>query len=192
MRSTLRIMAFILVLLALLAPLAAYASDGPCPDDPVLSKECDTEIPPYYVVINRSVEHLYPERPGTGCQPIILKHPECQNCCQGAECLPPAIDVEKEVCQYLPPPPTGETHVLYEMCCDCTTDPGGEWFFRVRLLQDDGTCPIDPENEGCYPGLPPGTGINLPAPVIVGGLAIIGAVLLAAGALVRRRTLRMA
>jgi hypothetical protein len=41
-------------------------------------------------------------------------------------------------------------------------------------------------------GLPPGTGIDLPAPVIVGGLAVIGAGLLAAGILVRRRTLHTA
>jgi hypothetical protein len=40
--------------------------------------------------------------------------------------------------------------------------------------------------------LPPGTGIDLPAPVILGGLVAIGAVLLAAGLLVRRRTLRVA
>jgi hypothetical protein len=190
MRSTLRITAFILVLLALLAPLATYASNGPCPDDPVLSKECVAVAPPYYVVTNRSVEHLYPERPGTGCQPIILKHPDCLNCCQGAECMPPAIDVQSEVCQYLPKPPAGQTHIVYEMCCDCTVNPSGEWWFRVRLLQDDGTCPIDGDNEGCYKGLPPGTGVDLPAPIIIGGLVVTGAGLLAAGVLVRRRALR--
>jgi hypothetical protein len=192
MRSILRITALILVLLALLVPLATYASDGQCPDDPVLSKECDEEAPPYYVVINRSVEHLYPERPGTGCQPIILNHPECEACCKSRECLPPVVDVEKEVCQYLPPPPSGDTHVVYEMCCDCTADPNGEWWFRVRLLQDDGTCPIDPDNKGCYRGLPPGTGVDLPVPFVIGGLAIIGTGLLSAGVLVRRRTIHAA
>jgi hypothetical protein len=41
-------------------------------------------------------------------------------------------------------------------------------------------------------GLPPGTGIDLPAPVIVAGLAALGAGLLAAGLVLRRRTVRMA
>jgi hypothetical protein len=47
---------------------------------------------------------------------------------------------------------------------------------------------VQPE-EGWYDGLPPGTGIDLPAPVIIGGLALMGGGLLAAGVLVRRRTL---
>jgi len=187
MRFTLRITALILVLSALLVPLAAYASDGPCPDDPVLSQDCNQEAPPYYVVINRSVEHLYPERPGTGCQPIILKHPDCQDC-TSPECG--AVDVETEVCQYLPPAPAGQTQVVYEMCCACAADPDGVWLFRLRLLDENGNCPLDPDNAEWVEGLPPGTGINLPAPVIVGGLAVIGAGLLAAGILVRRRALR--
>lgn len=189
MRSTLRMTALLLVLLALLAPLATYASSGPCPDDPVLSENCNQVAPPYYVVINRSVEYLYPERPGTGCQPIILKHPDCKDC-SSAECS--AIDVETEVCQYLPPPPTGQTHVVYEMCCACAVNPQGEWQFRVRLLDETGKCPLDPDNARWVNALPPGTGIDLPAPVIVGGLAIIGAGLLAAGVLIHRRTPRTA
>jgi hypothetical protein len=188
MRSTLRISALILVLLALLVPLATYASDGPCPDDPILSENCVPDTPPYYIVINRAVEHLYPERPGSGCQPIILKHPECLDCFS-PECT--AIDVETEVCQYLPSPPTGQTHVVYEMCCACAVDPNGVWQFRVRLLDEYGKCPLDPENAKWVEALPPGTGIDLPAPLIVGGLAAIGAGLLAAGVIVRRRTLRL-
>jgi hypothetical protein len=59
-------------------------------------------------------------------------------------------------------------------------------------LSEDGTCPIDPDNPGCYDGLPPGTGIDLPAPVIIAGLALIGAALLAGGAWMRRRSLHAA
>ncbi len=188
MRSTLRITALILVLLVLLVPVAGYASGGPCPDDPELSKTCVKEAPPYYVVINRAEEHLYPERPGSGCQPIILKHPDCKDCVS-TEC--DDIDVEAEVCKLLPPPPAGETYVVYEMCCACAIDPAGEWLVRTRDLQPDGTCPIRAPGDWVE-GLPPGTGIDLPAPFIVGGLAVIGVALLAAGVVVRRRIVRAA
>ena len=190
MRLTFRTMALVLVLLALLVPLTSFAADGPCPDDPELSAECVNVAPPYYAVINRSVEYLYPDRPGTGCQPIILNHPDCTDCVSG-ECA--TIDFETEVCATLPPPtdPTVQT-IVYEMCCNCATDPDGYWWFRIRLLQPDGTCPIDPDNPDWIEGLPPGTGIDLPMPVIVGGLALVGAGLLAAGVLVRRRSTQTA
>ena len=74
MRLTFRSAAIALVLLLLLAPLTTQAS-GPCPDDPELSKDCYPDTPPFYVVINRSVEDL--DRTGSGCQPIILNHPNC-------------------------------------------------------------------------------------------------------------------
>lgn len=191
MRSVLRIAALSLVLLALLVPMAAYGSDGPCPDDPVLSASCNQTAPPYYVVINRDVEYLYPDRPGTGCQPIILSHPECQDC-GAAECAAAEGDVDAVVCPSLPPPPTGEVHVVYEMCCACAVNPAGDWVFRIRLLDDTGACPVDPNNPNWIQGLPPGTGIDLPMPVIVGGLALLGAGLLAAGVVVRRRTVQAA
>lgn len=188
MRTTLRLTALFLVLIALLVPLVAYGSDGPCPDDPELSKECNPTAPPFYVVTNRSFEDL--TRAGTGCQPIILNNPELE-CCEES---PP--ELEAEVCPLLADKVTwvseGQTEIVYEMCCDCSTNPDGEWRFRIRLLRQDGTCRIDPDNEGCFEGLPPGTGIDLPTPVIVGGLAVIGAGLLAAGVLVRRRTLKTA
>jgi hypothetical protein len=76
------------------------------------------------------------------------------------------------------------------MCCACEVDPEGEWLFRIRLLDDAGDCPIDPDNPDWIEGLPPGTGIDLPAPLIVGGLAVLGAGLLAAGVVVRRRTVK--
>jgi hypothetical protein len=41
-------------------------------------------------------------------------------------------------------------------------------------------------------GLPPDTGIDLPAPIIVGGLALLGAALLAVGTVMRRRAPRLA
>jgi hypothetical protein len=198
MRSLSRIAALALVFLALLVPAVAYASDGPCPDDPVASKDCDNAAPPYYVVLNRAEEHLT-DRPGTGCQPWILKHPECKDC-TGKECehLPPmsagSPDIESEVCSPMlskRKADNGQDPILYEMCCDCST-PDGTWKFRLREWRADGTCPVVQPEEGWLEGLPPGTGIDLPTPFIVGGLAAIGAGLLAAGVLVRRRAVRSA
>ena len=184
MRRSLTALSLLVVLLVLLVPLAANAQ-GPCPDDPELSQNCDPEAPPYYVVINRDVEYL--DRPGTGCQPIILNHPECEDC-TSAECT--AIDVEAEVCQTLlvGKVPAGETQTLYEMCCAYASNPEGEWMFRIRLLDSDGNCPIDPENPDWVTDLPPGTGIDLPAPIVIGGLAVLGIVLLAAAVGLRRRS----
>jgi hypothetical protein len=187
-----------LICAALLVPLAAFASDGPCPDDLEAFKNCDSEAPPYYVVLNRAEEHLW-DRPGTGCQPWILNHPECQDC-TGKECewLPPmsagSPNIELEVCEpmlSMRKTDNGDDPILYELCCDCST-PEGSWKFRLREWHDDGTCPVIQPEEGWYDGLPPGTGIDLPAPVIVGGLAVIGAGLMVAGVVVRRRTLRTA
>jgi len=207
MRKPVRIAALLFVMVALLAPMAAYAdgpwgapcgcgpcvapctgdpcvgvsTTGPCPDDLELSKTCNQEAPPYYVVINRAVE--CPNRPGTGCSPFILKHPECTDCTSAA-CN---IDVQAEVCK---PKLTGkvargETAILYEMCCGGTA---GGWRFRVRLLDSEGNCPLDPENSQWVEGrLPPGTGIDLPTPVIVGGLTLLGAAFLAVGVVIRRR-----
>jgi hypothetical protein len=180
MRSTLRILALAVILLLVLVPLAAQA-DGPCPDDPELSKDCYPEAPPFYVVINRDFEAL--DRPGTGCQPIILDHPECEEC-DLMECT--AIDIEGKVCARLE---ADQGDTLYAMCCDCATDPNGQWTYVEWELDGLGGCEVVGE---LTEGLPPGTGIDLPAPVIIGGLAALGAVLLAAGMLLRRRTLTVA
>ena len=197
MRSSLRIAALILVILALLLPLATtYASGGPCPDDPELSKTCYQTAPPFYVVINRTFDAL--DRPGTGCQPIILKNPDCKDCCGADEsCWQASYRVETEVCPMLAARvdwmDAQQTETVYEMCCDCAYSSQGDWVYRTRLLHSDGTCPIvDGEYDDCLRGLPPGTDIDLPAPFIVGGLAVLGAGLLAAGLLVRRRTVRTA
>jgi hypothetical protein len=195
MRSTLRVLALVLVLLALLAPLATFAADGPCPDDPVLSANCSQEAPPFYVVINRSFEDL--TRPGSGCQPIILNNPDCVDCCgDDAACIAASDQVVEEVCPLLATRvewvSEAQTEIVYEMCCNCATDPDGTWQYRVRLLQEDGSCPIDPQNDLCYDGLPPGTGIDLPAPLIVGGLAVVGAGLLGVGLVLRRRSVKLA
>lgn len=181
MRTTLRIAGLILILLALILPLSTYASGGPCPDDPVLSKTCKPDTPPWYVVVNRAEEHF--DRPGSGCQPIILKHPECKDC-YGAECN---IDIEDEVCQYLP---AAAGDILYVMCCECQSNPAGTWLYVRFQLDGNGGC--DLMDDGWIGGLPPDTGIDLPVPFIVGGLAILGAGLLAAGVMVRRRSVRMA
>lgn len=183
MRTIVRSAAIVVLLVALLVPLVSYAGKGPCPDDPVASKNCATEAPPYYVVINRSAEHLYPERPGTGCQPIVLKHPECTDCTT-PEC--DAIDIQAEVCKDLPAA-AGDT--LYVMCCNCpSADPEGAWKYRTYELDGAGACKMV---EDWTDGLPPRTGIDLPAPVIVGGLAALGAGLLAAGMVLRRRTVKV-
>ena len=194
MRLTFRSAAIALVLLLLLAPLTTQAS-GPCPDDPELSKDCYPDTPPFYVVINRSFEDLH--RTGSGCQPIILNHPNCEDCCgEDKACFDAEADLETRVCPMLAAEVewenAGQTEIVYQMCCDCSTSAEGIWKYRVRLLHEDGTCPIDPDNPGCYEGLPPGTGIELPAPLIIGGLAAIGMVLLGGGLLVRRRTIRAA
>lgn len=170
--------------------------DSNCPDDPVLSKNCNPTAPPFYVVVNRQFEDL--SRAGTGCQPIILKHPGCTDCCnsQDPACQAAEMDLQTRVCPVLASrvdwsKSTG-TEVVYQMCCGSSGACDGQWYFRMRLLQQNGTCPIDPKNSGCYDCLPPGTGIDLPAPLIIGGLAAIGVALLAAALVIRRRALRTA
>ena len=191
MRSTVKLVALTLMLVALLVPLTSYASGGKCPDDPELSKTCDQEAPPYSVVVNRDFEDL--DRLGTGCQPIILDFPECTDCCNDAQdpdCQDATNYVESTVCPILADRADwadSDTIVLYELCCDCGT-ASGTWMYKVRLLREDGTCGFDPDNQGCYEGLPPGTGIDLPAPLIAGGLAIVGALMLGVGMVVRRRS----
>ena len=129
MRSMARIVALGLVLLALVVPLVAYASGGPCPDDPNAWQYCyrtagvPPENYPYFVVVNRTEEHMW-DRPGTGCQPFIMKHPECVNCQTDLGCA--AIDVDAELCQAVMAPrgmPPGD---VYVMCCDCA-HPNGMW-----------------------------------------------------------------
>lgn len=186
MRFTWRLTALILLIALMVVPLTASASGGKCPDDPELSKDCDAKAPPYYVVINRSVQ-LLDERPGTGCQPWILDHPEITDCMAQAG----TIDIEAEVCMPMLSERVtinGFDPILYEMCCDCGT-PEGVWLFQVREWRDDGTCPI---TQQWGPGLPPGTGIDLPAPVIIGGLAVLGVALVATGMVVRRRSPKLA
>jgi hypothetical protein len=183
MRSILRVSALILVLLALMMPLVAYAQ-VPCPDDPTV--ECYPDAPPYFVVTNRAEEHLT-DRPGTGCQPFILENPDCIDCATDAACL--AIDVNADVCEAVMAPrglPAGD---LYEMCCACEVDPAGDWVYRVWYF-DGSTCTL--QSEGWEEGLPLGTGIDLPAPLIIGGAVVLGAGLLAAGLLVRRRSMQTA
>jgi hypothetical protein len=192
MRSTLRIAGLLLLLSALLLPMVGYAEDVPCPDDPDVP--CVSETPPFYVVINRDFEDL--TRTGSGCQPIILNHPDVEDCCEESDALAEAVDdLETNVCPLLADrvdwDTQEETVIVYQMCCDCSGDTS-EWRYHVRLLEPDGTCDIDPQNSGCYEDLPPGTGIDLPAPLIIGGLAVMGAALLAVGMVVRRRSVRLA
>jgi hypothetical protein len=128
MRSTLRVLALVLVLLAIVVPLTSFAQDGPCPDDPVLSADCNQEAPPFYVVINRSFEDL--TRPGTGCQPIILNNPDCVDCCgEDAACIAADNQVVEEVCPMLAGEvdwvSEGQTEIVYELCCNCVSDPAG-------------------------------------------------------------------
>jgi hypothetical protein len=193
MRSILRIAGLILLLLALLLPFTSYANGGPCPDDLVASQNCAQDSPPYYVVVNRDFERLGPEY-GTGCQPWILDNPDCEDCTGLTdECLAAAVDVEQIICGYeMPNAGATDGDVLYEMCCDCATDVTGAWVWRTRTLQqnpdtgDSWECPVE-EAGPWNAGLPPRTGIDLPAPLIVGGLGTIGVALLLVGVVLRRR-----
>jgi hypothetical protein len=194
MRSVLRGTLLILVLLALLAPLTSFASGGPCPDDLEAAKNCAPDTPPFYVVANRTFDRLGPQY-GTGCQPWILKNPDCKDCTDGsAACELAAADVEMTICGYeMPNAGAQEGDLLYEMCCDCGDNSKGVWMYRERYLSYDKErqaweCP---EYGRWTEGLPPDTGINLPAPFIVGGLAIAGVALVGTGLVVRRRTAKM-
>lgn len=163
-----------------------------CPDDPELSKDCETKAPPFYVVANRDFENL--DAPGTGCQPIILNHPECTDCCnlQDEACAAADADVQDNVCPMLAEKVAWDSLgsvTIYQMCCGESKQCGGDgWAYRVRALQPDGTCPL--VDETCYSCLPPGTGVKLPAPLIAGGLAVLAAGFLAVGLVVRRRAER--
>jgi len=164
-----------------------------CPDDPVLTKECETQAPPFYVVVNRTFEDL--NRAGTGCQPLILKHPDCKDCCgQNAACTGVEADMQDRVCPLLAKKvdwSTTKTETVYQMCCGETEEcEHNRWAYRIRELRPDGSCPL--VDDTCYACLPPGTGIDLPAPLIVGGLAVMGVALLATGMVVRRRSARLA
>jgi hypothetical protein len=171
-------------------PVTECCAGVHCPDDPVLSKECDPDSPPFYVVINRTFEDL--SRPGSGCQPIILRNPRCVDCCNPDDkfCGAAQDEVESRVCPLLAAQvdwaESAGTEVVYEMCCGFSPTCEGKWYYRVRLLQEDGTCPIAPDS-GCFECLPPGTGIKLPAPLLVGGLAGLGGLMLLVGAALRVR-----
>lgn len=121
---------------------------------PKSSGACDPDTPPFYVVINGSWEDL--TRTGSGCEPIVLKHPECTDC---ASC---AIDLEAEVCK-----PTLAGKVLtgqpvYEMCRSVISDPKRRvvWNYRIRVVFPDGTCPVDP-NAIDFVGPHPGIGVGI-------------------------------
>jgi len=185
MRLTIRLVALSLILIVLLVPLAASASGGPCPDDPVASQNCNKTAPPYFVVTNRSEEHLW-DRPGTGCQPFILKHPDCKDCTNPADPNCGGIDVNAEVCQTVLASRGAPAGDVIEMCCNCVSNPSGDWVYRVWSF-DGSSCTGPGEWQR---GLPPGTGVDLPAPWIIGGLAVLGVGLVGAGVLVRRRVAR--
>jgi len=186
-----RIAALMLVFLLLLAPVAAQAN-GPCPDDPELSADCLAEGPPFFVVVNRDFEDL--DRAGTGCQPIILNHPDLEDCCaEDGDAYEAVVDdLVEVVCPLLADKVDWDEQTepvdVFAMCCDCATDAEGVWKYRTLALYEDGSCELS--DEECNDGLPPGTGIDLPAPLIVAGLALLGAVLVGGGALLRRRAPR--
>ena len=153
------------------------AAEDPCSQGPAPAKDCDPEPPPYYVVVNS--QQTCTNRNGSGCSPLVLGHPECTDC---ATCN---VDVQSDVCEpYLTGVVSeGRTEVVYEMC-----QTGAGWRCRIRNFYSVGNCPIDDANPNWGTCKPEATGINLPAPVIVGGLSILGALFLAAGLVIRRRT----
>ncbi len=196
MRSVLRVSLLLFVLLALLLPLTAYASGGPCPDDPVGTMNCAQQAPPYYVVINRDFDRLGPEY-GTGCQPWILANPMCDNCddVNNADCAAAAHDVEMTICgDQMPLAGAQDGDTLFEMCCNCGSGPDGTWMYRTRVLHYNANINAFecPEPSDWQKGLPPRTGIDLPAQFIVGGLAFAGVALVGTGLVVRRRTKKLA
>jgi len=62
--------------------------------------------------------------------------------------------------------------------------------YRIWTLDGTGGCTVS--TEGWITGLPPGTGIDLPAPVIIGGLVVLGLALISVGMVMRRRRVRLA
>lgn len=164
MRSFMKFLALPTAVLILLIPLASYANNGRCPLDPDV--DCAMEKPPYYVIVNRSVEYL-PEGAGAGCWPWALRHPEVTDCVAQAG----SIDFEAEVC--LPMlhkrvAVDGIDPIIYEMCCNCNTT-GGRWMYRIREWRADGTCPIivGPDGAAWGLGLPPSTRGGGPPPPIL-------------------------
>ena len=196
MRTTLRLTMLVFILLALLAPLTSYASGGPCPDDLEAAKDCAKEAPPFYVVINRTFERLGAQY-GTGCQPWILENPDCDDCDDlgNPACAQAAIDVEQIICgDQMPLAGAEDGDILFEMCCNCGHDPKGDWMYRTRELSWNEAIGAweCPEYSDWEMGLPPETGIDLPAPLVVGGLAVAGVALVGTGFAVRRRTAKLA
>ena len=149
--------------------------------------ECYPEAPPSYIVTNRAEAHLT-DRPGTGCQPFIMANPTCIDCTSTSDGICSVIDVDTDVCQAVMAAQSMPAGDVYEMCCNCITDPAGNWVYRIRYF--DGLTCSDPGE--WMDGLPPGTGIDLPVPLIIGGAVLLGGCLLAAGLLVRRRSLQTA
>jgi hypothetical protein len=117
-----------------------------------------------------------------------MANPDCIDCTNAADPACSVIDVDTDVCQAVMAPAAMPAGDVYEMCCNCIADPAGDWVYRIRYF-DGSTC-SDPGE--WMDGLPPGTGIDLPVPLIIGGAVLLGGGLLAAGLLVRRRSLQTA
>jgi LPXTG-motif cell wall-anchored protein len=81
--------------------------------------------------------------------------------------------------------------VVYDVICD---QYGGGHLYRIytgsyvyyRIEWVNQECVIDFQNE--YPGYPPDTGVDIPMPLVLSGAVAVGAILLAAGLLLRRRS----
>jgi hypothetical protein len=117
-----------------------------------------------------------------------MANPDCVDCMSTTDGFCSVIDVDTDVCQAVMAAQAMPVGDVYEMCCNCIADPTGDWVYRIRYF--DGTsCP---EYGEWLTGLPPGTGIDLPVPLIIAGAALLGGGLLAAGLLVRRRSLQTA
>lgn len=163
------------VICVLLVTLAVQAQDSIRSDLWNSSGGCNSEAPPYYVVINDSSQDL--TLPGTGCNPWFLKHPEVTDCMNQAD----LIDLEAELC--IPKlservATDGFDPVLYEVCYDHGA-PQGTFMFRIREWREDGSCPFLGDNPQWLEGLPPGTGgpgalLEIPAGVSIPPDTVLG------------------
>ncbi|MFM8322079.1 MAG: hypothetical protein ACKOC5_14300 [Chloroflexota bacterium] len=80
-------------------------------------------------------------------------------------------------------------YIVYNVICPA----GGGWLYEIlaggynyyRIEWVNNQCQITYRQN--YPGYPPNTGVELPMPLLVGGVAAVGAVLIIGGVALRRK-----
>lgn len=85
-------------------------------------------------------------------------------------------------------------YIIYDVICNQYS--GGVLFrilatsyiyYQIEWLVVDGQSVCTITNSAEFPGYPPDTGVELPAPVIIGGIAALGGALILAGMYIRRK-----